>query len=147
MIAASASELGILLSARAAGVWEVADGHLDLREFWPAPDLAPEVALAFARATTRVPIGQTGLGIVAAALQGHPRVSVAEELPEDSGSGLWLRRFGASHSFAVPIFHEQRVVGVVSCAIAEAGGRETDILLVIRDWLAGHPLEISPRRG
>jgi len=66
-----------------------------------------------------VPTSQTSLGIVAAALTGQPAVSRVEELPADSGSGRWLRAFGASRSVAIPIRGEGgKIQGVFSVALA-----------------------------
>ena len=54
-------------------------------------DLIRKSARQFAAATATVPLSQTSLGIVAAALTGQPAISRAHELPADSGSGRWLR--------------------------------------------------------
>ena len=86
--------------------------------FVPGVGLDPEVGRQFAAATATVPLSQTSLGIVAAALTGQPAVSRVAELPADSGSGRWLRAFGASRSVAVPIRGEGgKIQGVFSVAL------------------------------
>ena len=72
-------------------------------------------------------LSQTSLGIVTAALTGQPAISRVAELPADSGSGRWLRSFGADRSVAVPWLDQQgSVQGILSvalpfdCPLAEA---------------------------
>ncbi len=110
-------QLGQALGARAAGLWTVGEGGLLQVAFWAAPDLSREVADGFALATQRVSLDQVTLGIVRAALDGLPFVSIARDLPPESGSGLWLRRFGADRSVAVPLHRDSLVIGVVSVAL------------------------------
>jgi hypothetical protein len=108
------------LGARAAGWWRVTDDRLNLVAFAPAPDLPAEVAHGFAEAARSVPITPSRLGIVRAALDGSPVVSRAAELPPEEGSGLWLRRFGAGRSVAVPVRDRSGAVAwVVSVALAD----------------------------
>jgi hypothetical protein len=113
--------------ARAAGYWQL-DFEAELLVqlvFVPGVGLDPEISRQFAAATVTVPLSQTSLGIVAAALSGQPAVSRVEELPADSGSGRWLRAFGASRSVAVPIRGEggkiQRVFSVALAAESTLG--------------------------
>ena len=77
----------------AAGYWQLDQETERLVQlgFVPGVGLDPEVGRQFAAATAAVPLSQTSLGIVAAALTGQPAVSRVEELPADSGSGRWLR--------------------------------------------------------
>ena len=80
--------------------------------------LDPQVGREFAAATTTVPLSQTSLGIVVAAITGQPAISRVEDLPEDSGSGRWLRAFGASRSVAVPVSERNgSEQGVLSVAL------------------------------
>ena len=107
-------------SARAAGYWQLDQETERLVQlgFVPGVGLDPEVGRQFAAATAAVPLSQTSLGIVAAALTGQPAVSRVAELPADSGSGRWLRAFGASRSVAVPIRGEGgKIQGVFSVAL------------------------------
>lgn len=115
------AEVCAALGARAAGYWQLDQDTERLVQlgFVPGVGLDPEVARQFAAATGTVPLSQTGLGIVAAALTGQPAVSHVENLPADSGSGRWLRAFGASRSVAVPIRGEgAKIQGVFSVALA-----------------------------
>ncbi|MGE3818173.1 MAG: hypothetical protein AB7I30_01945 [Isosphaeraceae bacterium] len=91
------------LDARAAGWWRPVGDRLVQIAFAAAPDLPNEVAAGFTEATLSVPLGRTDLGIVRAQTTGNVAVSRVEECAEDHGSGLWLRRFGASRSVAVPL--------------------------------------------
>jgi len=78
------------------------------------------VARGFAEATQSVPLEETGLGIVAAATSGEVAVSRPEELPSGSGSGRWLRAFGAAGSVAVPLCDDHgNAVGVLSVALPD----------------------------
>jgi hypothetical protein len=82
--------------------------------------MAEEVSRGFAEATLSVPLERTNLGIVRAALEGQPAVSRVDELPGDSGSGYWLRAFGARRSVAVPVRDAKGTVrAVVSVALAD----------------------------
>jgi hypothetical protein len=120
------------LGARAAGCW-----RLDLDEhrlvqvaFVPGAGLEPRIAEEFADATACVPLSQQSLGIVAAALSAHPVISRVAQLPADSGSGRWLRAFGASRSVAVPRRDDSATVqGVLSVALPEEV-RESDDAIV-----------------
>lgn len=118
---------------RAAGLWRAVTSELVQVAFWHHPDMPSEVAQGFAEATRLVSLSQTSLGIVGAVLDGRPRISVAEDLPPDAGSGLWLRRFGADRSVAVPWTREGVPIAVVSVAIR---GREDESLIkTLRDFL------------
>src|SRR5271157_892243 len=115
------AEVCASLGARAAGYWQLDQETARLVQlvFVPGVGLDPEVGRKFAAATGTVPLSQTGLGIVAAALTGQPAVSRVADLPADSGSGRWLRAFGASRSVAVPIRGEGgKIQGVFSVALA-----------------------------
>ena len=111
---------GLHGAARAAGYWQLDQETERLVQlgFVPGMGLDPEVGRQFAAATATVPLSQTSLGIVAAALTGQPAVSRVAELPADSGSGRWLRAFGASRSVAVPVRGEGgKIQGVFSVAL------------------------------
>ena len=109
------------LSARAAGVWRVEGDSLVQVAFVAGEGLPEVVAFSFAAATRSVSWASGGLGIVRAATLGVVTTSRTEELPAESGSGLWLRAFGASRSVAVPLFHAQGGVhAVVSVALADS---------------------------
>jgi hypothetical protein len=109
-------EIRARLEARAAGVWQIVEQSLELVVFVAANDMEPSVSLGFAEATRSVELSSKPLGIVGAAMFGEPSVSIAAELPDDVGSGYWLRQFVAVRSVAVPIFHEGDVIGVISVA-------------------------------
>ena len=83
------------LNARAAGYWQLDAQAQRLVQvaFVPSARLDPLVGLEFAATTLDVELGQENLGIVAAASEGRPVVGPAVDLPEDSGSGRWLRAF------------------------------------------------------
>ncbi len=114
------AEVCAALGACAAGYWQLERDHERLVQlsFVPGLGLDPDVGRQFAAATATVPLSQTSLGIVAAVLTGEPAVSRVDELPADSGSGRWLRAFGASRSVAVPIPGERgKIQGVFSVAL------------------------------
>ena len=107
-------------AACAAGYWKLdhAGQRLVQLSFVPGEKLDPEVGRLFAAATATVPLSQTRLGIVAAVHTGQPAISRVDELPADSGSGRWLRAFGAGRSVAVPWLDAQGAVqGILSVAL------------------------------
>jgi hypothetical protein len=119
------ADLCINLGARAAGLWRVDQQAAQLVQvdFVPGAGLDPQVAFEFKNATQVVPLGQVTLGIVVAAMTGRPVISRVAELAAESGSGAWLRAFGASRSAAVPLFdEEERVSGAISVALPEDVG-------------------------
>jgi hypothetical protein len=122
------------LGARAAGLWRVVGDRLEQVAFVAGPGLPAEVARAFAEATRSVALDREGLGIVRAATGGGPAVSRADALPADSGSGLWLRAFGASRSVAVPVRDRLGdVVAVVSVALPDGPPDDQDVAALLRD--------------
>ena len=125
-MAAVVAETCTRLGARAAGYWRLdrQSDRLVQVAFAPGDGLDPEAARQFAKATALVHLDQAGLGIVAAAVTGEPAVSSVGSLPEDSGSGKWLRAFGASRSVAVPI---QGPDGAVQGIFSVALSREVDL--------------------
>jgi hypothetical protein len=107
------------LDARAAGLWRVEGDRLVQVAFVASEEMAREAAEGFADATREARFDQTTLGIVKAAVNRTVTVSIADELPSDSGSGYWLRAFGACRSVAVPLLDpEGNVLGVFSVALA-----------------------------
>lgn len=110
-------ELGRQLDARAAGHWRVEGDHLALVEFWAADTLPEDVATGFAGVTRSVSLDRPELGIVGAVADRMPRISVARDLPPDVGSGLWLAKFGADRSIAVPSIRDGKVIAVGSVAV------------------------------
>src|SRR5947209_3438562 len=102
------------LDARAAGWWRLEGSRMIQVAFAAAADMPEEVSVGFAEATRAVPLSDVSLGIVKAAVEGRPAVSLTDKLPSEVGSGLWLRRFGAERSVAVPVAGPGgRVVAVV----------------------------------
>ncbi len=134
--------LRVRFGARAAGWWRVAGDRLERVAFAAAGDLPGGVAGEFAEATRSVPMGEADLGIVRAAASGAAVVSAADDLPADSGSGLWLRRFGAARSVAVPVRDASgRVVGVVALALAGGSADDAEVAGAVRaegeGWAGG----------
>ena len=116
------AEVCTALGACAAGYWRLDPEGKRLVQvvFVPGAQLDPQVGREFAAATREVSLDQTTLGIVVAAIKGQPAVSRVEDLPADSGSGRWLRAFGACRSLAVPLHDPQGSVrAVVSVALTD----------------------------
>ncbi len=106
------------LDARATGLWLARVDRLELVAFFAADDLPAAVAREFADATRSVPLDRTDLGIVGSAISGRPLVSIALDLPVEAGSAIWLNRFAAERSIAVPkIRHDGSVAAVASVAV------------------------------
>lgn len=124
------------LEGRAAGAWRVEGGTLAQVAFVTTPDMAAEVARGFAAATERVDLGRVELAIARAAATAFAVVSIAEELPAGTGSGFWLRAFGAARSIAVPVEGANgRVAWVVSVALgAEPSAAEVEAAIRGEGW-------------
>ena len=127
------------LGARAAGLW-TADGEaLVQAAFAACPEMPADVARTFVEATRRVPLLDLSLGIVAAAVTGEVRVSRVAEMAAGTGSGRWLRAFGAERSVAVPLRGAMgAVVAVLSVALPP--GDDSDREIADRVHTAGRAL-------
>ena len=126
--------------ARAAGWWRVRGDRLEQVAFAAAADMPAEVARGFAEATRSVPLSLSALGIVKAAVGARVVVSRAAGLPPDHGSGLWLRRFTAARSVAVPVSDDTGAVRrVVSVALHEASPADAELAEFVRQAAAAWP--------
>jgi hypothetical protein len=127
------ASLRLDLGARAAGYWWLAGDWLEQVAF-------EDVAHRFAEATRSVPItAGTEFGIVRAALTNSPAISRVSELPDDAGSGYWLRAFGAIRSVAVPLHDAKGAVrAVASVALADSDLDDQTVAerihAAIREW-------------
>jgi hypothetical protein len=131
--AAQLTKLRRRLQAKAAGHWHVCDGVLCLGAFVPSPELSPDVSDGFVRATHSVSLARVELGIVKAAATGVTAVSKVDDLDAESGSGYWLRAFGADRSVAVPLANAQgRVTEVVSVAVEPSDRTDEAVEALIR---------------
>jgi hypothetical protein len=134
------ASLRLDLEARAAGYWWLAGDWLEQIAFAPSPTLDEDVAHRFAEATRSVPISAgTEFGIVRAALTNSPAISRVSELPDDAGSGYWLRAFGAIRSVAVPLHDAKGAVrAVASVALAESDLDDQTVAerihAAVREW-------------
>lgn len=100
------------LDGRAIGLWRIeADGLVQV--CFDAPSIDPGAARRFAEATRSLELDRLNLGIVKAASTGKVTVSLVAELPAESGSGYWLRAFGAERSVAVPLEVNEGTIGWV----------------------------------
>jgi hypothetical protein len=135
------ASLRLDLGARAAGYWWLAGEWLEQVTFAPSPMLDEDVAHRFAEATRSVPLSAgTELGIVRAALTNSLAISRAAELPDDAGSGYWLRAFGATRSVAVPLRDTKGGVrAVISVALPDSDLDDQAvaerILAAVREWV------------
>jgi hypothetical protein len=132
------------VGARAAGWWRLVGDRLEQVAFLAVEDMPAVVAREFAAATRSVPMDQTGLGILAAARTGKVTVSRVDELPAEFGSGLWLRKFGAMRSIALPSRGPSGdVIRVISVALSEPSPDDTTIARLISvetsNWSDGPP--------
>jgi hypothetical protein len=150
--------------ARATGLWRISPGplvcpsltdaerdqqsptsggsssaNLSLVGFRGVIDMAETVKEDFASATQTVPLTDTSLGIVKAAVTHEPAIATLENVDGTlGGSATWLARFGAIHSLAVPIQNEREVFGVLAISTAEPLDRQTtwQVMLEIAEGLA-----------
>jgi hypothetical protein len=137
---AGVAELLRAVGARAAGLWTVEPTRLVQAAFVACAEMPAAVAAEFAAATRVVPLTDRSLGIVAAVAAGTPWVSRASELDAASGSGRWLRAFGAERSVAVPLADATgRVAAVLSVALGPS--EEPDDAVAARVRAAGRALQ------
>jgi hypothetical protein len=113
---------------RASGLWRIEPDRLELVCFAGCATLAPAVATAFEEATRVVPLDRAELSIVRAARSGEVVEAEAVSWNRETGSGYWLRAFGAARSIAVPVFSigvPERPWGVLSLAVNGAAAAES----------------------
>ena len=126
------------LVARAAGFWSVNGDRLDQVAFDAAPDMPADVSERFRIATLSVPLDRHDLGIVSACRSGIRSVSLASNLPEDVGSGYWLRAFDAGRSVAVPLVDRSgTVVAIISIALGVDDPPDEEIESILKTEVAG----------
>jgi hypothetical protein len=129
----------------ATGSWkyDAETRQLLLEGFIACDDMPKDVADRFTKATAEVPVTDTGLGIVLAARAMAPTEYKAEDLPPESGSGYWLRQFGADRSVAVPeIDAGGQLVRILSVAVRGLDKSSGDYAEIIRrayDIFINHP--------
>ena len=105
--------------SRAVGLWRLEGSHLHLLGFCGAPDMAAQIVRQFSDATRDVPLTQTSLGIVKAAIVRQATVATVKNIDGTmGGSASWLERFEAVNSLAVPIFAKDEVAGVLAMSTA-----------------------------
>jgi hypothetical protein len=101
--------------SRAVGLWRRDGRSLQALGFEGADDMPDEVRTGFAQGTARVPLDQTSLGIVKAALTERPAVATRTGGTTGlAGSAGWLERFDAAQSLAVPILRDGELSGVLA---------------------------------
>lgn len=106
--------------ARATGLWSVENGCLRLLGFRGVNDIPAAVKAEFAAAIREVSLDQSGLGIVKAAVSDAPALASRDRVAGGlNDSASWLERFEAMQSLAIPIRHEDRVVGVLAISTAD----------------------------
>ena len=115
-------------SARAVGLWRYDENELAQLGFCAAHDMPAEVRDAFAEATRRVPLGETGLGIVKAVRTEAPALADLDSqttvLPT---SANWLTRFEARRSLAVPTTSQNAVNGALAVSTANDLAPDGDV--------------------
>jgi hypothetical protein len=122
---------------RAIGLWRVEANRLVQIRF-EAPLVDPEVAQRFAGETRSLELDRLNLGIVKAASSGHPAVSLAADLPEDSGSGYWLRAFGAERSVAVPLKVREGTIGWVFSIALGLSPEASEVARILKSIASPH---------
>lgn len=108
--------------ARATALWRRVNDSLHLIGFRGVPDMPTEVREGFAAAVRNLPLTETRLGCVKAAVTGEPVVAVQEEQPHGLiASASWLTKFGSRQSLAIPVFSTETndVIGVIAISTPE----------------------------
>ncbi len=121
--------------ARAVGLWRIEQNYLVQVGFRTAHDMPSDVREGFRAATRQLPLSRTDLGVVKAAVSGHPTPARLSENASDeksgdlSGSATWLERFACQQSLAVPIYRNQQLRGVIAISTPETFGEQS------RTWI------------
>lgn len=128
-----------VLGGRAIGLWVCGTGKLIQADFRAVAEMDEQVRKQFAAVTREVSLENTGLGIVKAVIDQTPTIGTLRGDESGlQGSSEWLQRFGAQQSYAVPVFEENQVVGVLAIStdsVHQAGDREWDILSKIAEGI------------
>ncbi|MFN0195986.1 MAG: GAF domain-containing protein [Planctomycetaceae bacterium] len=127
-VQAALDRLLTMTGARAAGIWRVEHDFLVQVVFRAVDEMPAEVREGFRAATRQLPLTRTDLGIVKAAVTGHPTPAVLPEKTGDvtigdlGGSATWLERFACRQSLAVPIYRNRELLGVIAISTPERFG-------------------------
>lgn len=105
-----------LLKGRAIGIWRCDNqGQLLQISFRAVAEMDEQVRKQFTSITKSVSLKNTGLGIVKAVVERKPVIGTLQVGESGlQGSSEWLKKFGAQQSYAVPIFEDDQVVGVLA---------------------------------
>lgn len=129
----------MVLGGKAIGLWRCSEGKLLQTGFCAVSEMDEQVRKQFAALTHTVPLENTGLGIVKAIIDKKPAIGTLQAGKSGlQGSAEWLRKFGAQQSYAVPIFEEDQVVGVLAIStncIHQTGDIEWEILTEIAEGI------------
>ena len=90
--------------SRAAGLWRLREGHLEMIGVASVEDMPREIHHGFIEVTGRVSLAQNQFGIVRAVNTNAP--TLAQLDPRDTGltgSASWLVKFACKTSLAVPL--------------------------------------------
>ena len=90
--------------SRAAGLWRLREGHLEMIGFASVADMPREIHHGFIEVTGRVSLAQNQFGIVRAVNTNAP--TLAQLDPRETGltgSASWLVKFACATSLAVPL--------------------------------------------
>ncbi|TWU11326.1 hypothetical protein CA54_01320 [Symmachiella macrocystis] len=119
-------------SGRAVGLWQRQGDALLQIGFCTADDMPAETHDAFAAATKRVPLDETGLGIVKAVQTATPALAdLDSQTTILETSATWLARFAARRSLAAPTSANGSINGVLAVSTAKdltPGHAEWDLI-------------------
>lgn len=119
-------------SGRAVGLWRRQGDSLLQIAFCTVDDMPAETHDAFAAATKRVPLYETGLGIVKAVQTAAPALADLDtQATVLETSATWLARFAARRSLAVPTLSNGSINGVLAVSTAKdltPGHAEWDLI-------------------
>ncbi|QDU09142.1 GAF domain-containing protein [Gimesia aquarii] len=103
------------LKARAIGMWRCDNqGQLTQIGFRAVTEMDEHIRKQFTSFTKQVSLDNKGLGIVKAVVERKPAIGTLRGESGLQGSSEWLKKFGAQQSYAVPIFENDQVVGVLA---------------------------------
>jgi hypothetical protein len=108
--------------SRAAGLWRLNEGHLEMIGFSSVSDMPREVDQGFREITRRVSLEQNQFGIVRAVNTNSP--TLARRDPGDTGltgSASWNAKFASETSLAIPVYSPQSsaIIGAIAVSTTE----------------------------
>ena len=133
--------------SRAAGLWRLREGHLEMIGFASVEDMPREIHHGFIEVTGRVSVTQNQFGIVRAVNTNAP--TLAQLDPHDTGltgSASWLVKFACKTSLAVPLRDPttHAIIGAIAVSTSDVLHEQHPVWTTIVNLAAIVSRDLSP---